>query len=391
MTPKVSRLWGLACLAVVLALLAGCGSDTNSNATAASSSGTKGGSSKPADLQQAEAALAKLYAGTDGQPPASGPKAQGGKKVWEISCAEGAEGCAVFSKTLKQAAAALGWRLTVFDGNFNANNAYATGVRQAVAAGADGIILNGVDCDDVKQALTEAKAAHVQTVAAQGAFDCAGGGGLLGAVVIPNSVQRTPQATYRVWGADKAQMSIAKLGGKGKVLDFELAGVPHTQPISAGFKSAMAACGACKVVTVPVTLTDLSSNGFAQKVSDALVRNPDANAIVVPYDNLVTQGIAPALKRAGNPNVFVLGGEGLASNLALIRNHSGQSADVAYDVGWTAWASADELNRLFAGQPAVPEGFGFTAVDAGHNMPASGAFASKVDFRAGYKKVWNGT
>lgn len=387
MTSKVSRLWGLACLAAVLALLAGCGS---SSRKPSSTTADGGGSSQPAYLQQANAALQKLYAGTDGQPPASGPQAQRGKKVWEISCAEGAEGCAVFSRALKQAAAALGWKLTVFDGNFDADNAYATGVRQAIAAGADGIVLNGVDCNDVKQPLTEAKAAHVATVAAQGAFDCAGGGGLLGAVVIPTDAQRTPQAMYGVWGVDKAQMVIAKLGGRGTVLSFELAGVPHTQPLNDGFARGMGACTACKVVHVPVTLTDLSSNGFVQKVNDALVRNPDAKAIVVPYDNLVTQGIAPALKQAGNPPIFVLGGEGLASNLTLIRNHAGQSANVAYDVGWTAWAAADTLNRLFAGRPAVAEGFGFTAVDADHNLPASGAFASKVDFRSGYEKVWNG-
>jgi len=388
MTSKVSRLWGLACLAALLALVAGCGS---SDKKGTSSTTAGGGASGPAYLQQANAALTKLYAGTEGQPPASGPKAQSGKNVWEISCAEGAEGCAVFSRTLKQAATALGWRLTVFDGNFDANNAYATGVRQAVAAGANGIILNGVDCNDVKQPLAEAKAAHVKTVAAQGAFDCTGGGGLLGAVVIPSDTLRSPPAMYGSWGADKAQMVIAKIGGRGTVLNFELAGVPHTQPISDGFRRTMAGCTGCKVVTVPVTLTDLSSNGFVQKVSDALVRNPDAKAIVVPYDNLVTQGIAPALKQAGSPNVFVLGGEGLASNLALIRTHAGQSADVAYDVGWTAWGAADELNRLFAGQAPVAEGLGFTAVDADHNLPASGAFAAKTDFRSGYRKVWNGS
>lgn len=394
MTVKVSRLWGLACLIAALALVAGCGSDDDSSSGTSSGGGastTAAGGEGPAYLADAQAALEQLYEGTDGQPPAEGPAAQRGKTVWEISCAESAEGCAVFSRQLKEAADALGWRLKIFDGNFNANNAYATGVRQAVAAGADGIILNGVDCNDIKQPVKEAKAAGVRTVAAQGAFDCTGES-LYDQVVIPNEEHPTPQEMYRSWGAHKANMVIAEIGGKGKVLDFTLAGVPHVEPVSEGFLGAMEACTDCEVETIGITLSDLSSNGFVQKVSDALVRNPDAKAIVVPYDNLVTGGIAPALRNAGSPDVFVVGGEGLESNMALIRNRAGQSADVAYDVGWTAWGAADTLNRLFAGEDsAVPQGFGFTAVDLENNMPESGAFSSKVDFRSGYEKVWNGS
>src|SRR4051794_17892697 len=143
------RLWRLpvaSCLAgVVAASVAACGSSSSDDAKGdtGSSSTTAAG---PAYLKAADADLAKLYASTDGTPPATGPKAQKGKVVWEISCAEGAEGCALFSSTLKDAAQRLGWKLTVFDGKFNADNAYATGIRQAVAANADAIILNGVDC-----------------------------------------------------------------------------------------------------------------------------------------------------------------------------------------------------------------------------------------------------
>jgi ribose transport system substrate-binding protein len=383
---KVSRLWGLVAVAALLMLLVGCGSSDDSASPAA-----RGGGDSSGYLARARADLERLYHGTDEQAPASGPKAQGGKTVWLISCAEAAEGCAVFSQEAKKAAAELGWRMTVFDGNFNANNAYAIGVRQAVAARADGIILSGVDCDQVKQPLKEAKAAGVATVEANGASDCSDSQ-LASATVIPTSEQRTPHDWYVAWGQHKATWTIAQLEGRGKVLNFALSGVAHTVPVDAGFRQGMDACTECKVETIDVTLTDLSSNGFVQKVSDALVRNPDARVIVVPYDNLVTGGIAPALKHAGNPDVDVLGGEGLESNIQLIRSGSGQTADIAYDTGWTAWGAADALNRVFAGERQVPQGFGFTAMDAKHNLPAGrGAFVSKVDFRAGYRKVWAGS
>lgn len=374
-------------LAVLLALLlSACGGSSDSSTT--SSGGSSAGGS--ASLEHSEAALKELYAGTDESPPSSGPAAAPGKTVWEISCAEAAEGCHLFSKELEEAAEKLGWKLNVFDGNFNANGAYSTGIRQAVAAGADGIILNGVDCEDVTQPLNEAQAQGVVTVLASAAFNCKSGPKADGAVISQASLP-TPEKWSVAWGEDKANWTIAKMGGEGEVLNITFAGVPHVAPLNEGFEKVMAACAKCKVQTLEVTLEDLSSNAFAEKVSAALVAHPNVKAVVTPYDNLITQGVIPALKQSGGVGqTLVLGGEGLPGSIALIEKGE-QTGDIGYDTGWTAWAAADSLNRLFAGEMLVPEGFGFTAVEKGHNMPTGDrGVESKIDYREAYETVWNG-
>lgn len=383
----------VALLILTVSACGGSGSSSSSSSSGSSSTGestSAGTSGSSSYLTNAEAALAKLYAGTDEEPPSTGPAAEGGKNVWEISCAESAEGCHAFSEELEGAAQKLGWTLHVFDGNFNANGAYSTGIRQAVAAGADGIILNGIDCAEVTQPLKEAEAQSVVTLLASAAFNCQSGVKATGAVM-PTKALPTPEKWSVAWGENKADWTIAKLGGEGEVLNVTFTGVPHVKPLNEGFEKVMSTCSKCTVNTLEVTLGDLSSNGLVEKMSAALVQSPDVKAVVVPYDNLVTQGVIPALKQAGLiGESLVLGGEGLASNIVLIEKGE-QTADIAYDTGWTAWGAADSLNRLFAGEEPVPEGFGFAAVEEGHNMPTGDrGFESKVDYRSAYEKVWNG-
>src|SRR5437763_13585063 len=81
----------------------------------------------------------------------------------------------------KEAAEKLGWKVHVFDTQLN-TALDAPGVSQAIAAHADGIILDAIDCSFVKSQLEQAKAAGILTVPIY-AYDCndaytsKGGGG----------------------------------------------------------------------------------------------------------------------------------------------------------------------------------------------------------------------
>ena len=48
------------------------------------------------------------------------------------------------------------------------------------------------------------------------------------------------------------------------------------------------------------------------------------------------------------------------------------------------------MNRIFAGQPAVPEGIGWVIADKGHNLPASATqyYNPPYNFMTIYKKSW---
>ncbi len=92
--------------------------------------------------------------------------------------------------------------------------------------------------------------------------------------------------------------------------------------------------------------------------------------------------------------MLVVAGEGFDETLDLIRaGDKGLTAEGgAFDQsGWFPWEVADEINRFFNGEKSVPEGLGFTAIDADHNMPPDGQnYEAEVDYRKGYEKVWNG-
>ena len=69
-----------------------------------------------------------------------------------------------------EAGKTLGWNMTLLDGNLQPST-YAGLVSKAIAQGAQGIVLDAIDCTAVKGPLTQAKAKHILIVPIY-AFDC---------------------------------------------------------------------------------------------------------------------------------------------------------------------------------------------------------------------------
>ena len=164
-------------------LLAACSSKTPNSATNGNTHKTQSGASA---LAAAIAATAKGYVGTSMKvDPTSRPAAKG-KTIAIISAGQVADSNSVPSNGALEAAKAIGWNATIYDAQLKPSK-YAPLVRQAIAAHVNGIILDAIDCDTVKQPLEEARAAGI-AVTAMYAFDCndphAGGGssGLFSAV-----------------------------------------------------------------------------------------------------------------------------------------------------------------------------------------------------------------
>src|SRR5262249_32633064 len=124
----------------------------------------------PKVLEAAAAEGERSYKGTDRDPPKSSPKPQAGKKGWIISPGQIGESASIPTTAAKEAGGAIGWEMTIFDSKLDVN-AFSTGIRQAIAAKADGIILHAIDCPLVKQALLEARDAKVKILAYY-ALDC---------------------------------------------------------------------------------------------------------------------------------------------------------------------------------------------------------------------------
>jgi ribose transport system substrate-binding protein len=150
-------------------------------------------------------------------------------------------------------------------------------------------------------------------------------------------------------------------------------------------------CKGCKVVNVPYTFAQVP-NPATQQWKSAILSNPNAKVLGYVPSGLQQLGLQTAIKQAGRP-LTVYGAEGGDINFNLIREGFEQNAVVRQDAQ-AIWATADTLNRLFAGEKSedMPdEGGGFQIVDKDHNLPAKGQpYKPALDFPPLYEKVWNG-
>lgn len=370
---------------VAVAVVAGC-----------SKVGTDG-----ADVVDEESLSPKLasilkegYAGAYTEPTADGPAAVPGKKVWVISCGQSSAACVLLTSEFEQAGAALGWQVKAVDGKADPATT-SRAINQAVAAGAEGIVITGMDCAAVKSALRNAREAGIPVVS-RTSYDCNQGGGKgepLFTAQLNDNGRTDPGEILRAYGAARADFLAAKLGGKGTIVSLEETSYLASQAANQGFHERLEeVCPNCKVEVVEWTFSQIGKSA-AQTWQSALLKNPNADALSFPYDSMMPQGLQAALKQV-NFQGIVAGGEGL--NLDLVRSGE-QTTEVAFLYALQSWGLASSLNRIFAGEdPATlpSEGGGFVFVDASHNLPADESikiFPPPFDFRAMYTQMWTGS
>lgn len=372
-------------------------SDTAGATTGSTGTGPATGAATGAAPAAGDPALAALYAGILKSPDTTPRPGVKGKKVVVISNGQASISSSIPSNAAVEAGQALGWNTSLYDAQLQPAKAQDL-VRQAIAAGADGIVVDANDCPTEKAALQEAKAKGVKVVGIF-SFDCddpifngAGGGQPLFSGTINYQGKTSGQAIddfTKAYGAAQAKAIIAATGGKAKVIFFNDLEVTVLKYTGQGFLDEMKTCSGCSVVA-NVTFTGAELGPvLQQKVASALLQHPEANAIKSPFTAAALLGIAPALVQSGRQaKVFSMGGEGFEPELSLIRNRQGVDAVEITPSDWTGYAAIDTLNSLFSGKPAVDSGLGYQLVDRTHGLPASGPFIPAVDFKAVYKKAW---
>lgn len=397
--------WRLGSLVAVVAaaglIAAGCGSsgddtDTGTAATqdgAASTSTTTDGGG----LAVAEKNLQALYDGTNfGQPPAESPKPQAGKNVWQIIVGLGSPSTLLWSNGMKAAGEELGWDVHVFDGQYNPSK-WLEGVQQAVAANADGIVLIAVDCAPVKAGLEQARKAGIKIAAIQSA-DCNDSN--------PNSQPLFDQTVkYNVGDGSlhglvdqidysQADWVAKQTDGKAKIIILNSDELLVIKWQTEAFKKRLAEiCPDCEIVEqVEFKTADLLGPDLRQKIEQSLLKHPEANAFVSPFDDpIVSSGGDAAIRGTGRSDqISVIGATGTAGSLKQIADNKGLDATVTLPFEWEGWALADTLNRAFAGQASENSGIGIGLVDKDHppKTTSTGEFDPPVDFKAAYKEAW---
>lgn len=386
---RASRHLLVAMLAIGLSLaVVACGSDSSSDTTGgggttAADSGGGGEYDREAFVAEAAERLDAWYAGVDRPLPKSSPKPLKDVNLWVISCGQAAEGCAAGAEGATQAGKALGWDVTVFDGEFNPEK-WNAGIRQAIAANADAIAIDDFDCDAVKSALDEARAAGIK-IYAWYAFDCdyenSGEAKRFDAEVqygddpdIPYDDGIVTFQDYALgYGASAADWMIVKTDGEAKVVVPLHPELKVVKELEDGFIQRIEECESCEIVEeLEFTLADLGTT-LQQKVQTALNQHPEANAVFGTYDAALQLGIAQAVVASGrNDELWVTGGEGFAANVDLIKENKGQDHFTGSASRWTGWAAVDGINRMLQGEPQVDAGLGWQAGDAENNLPPSG-------------------
>jgi ribose transport system substrate-binding protein len=405
-------------LAAGALLLAACGGDASdttetgaatSNTTAisesaASTSDAAVTTAQPAQSESADQpdattpAVGDLYAGTDRPMPTASPAAFADANVWIISCAEAAPGCSIPADGSREAGEALGWNMTVFDGQGNPDT-IAQGVRAAIADQADAIILE-IDCPAAAGALVEAKAAGVKLYGVN-AFDC-DDPAVNGEPVFDAQLQFDGSTTYTqltedTLGSLSAAYIADRTDGDAKIIKVTQTDALVGIHINTGFERALASqCPTCEIVaSVEFTVADLISGQLGSAISAALVQHPDANVVFTPYDAVILLAAGPAVANSGRTDVLITGTEGLPPTIDLIRSGA-QVAAFGYPARRVGWAAVDGVNRLLQGEAQVDSGIGLQVLDA-EQLPADPDYydgnidedgAAIVEYQAVYRSLW---
>jgi ribose transport system substrate-binding protein len=362
-------------------------------AACSSAPANRAGGSNSDYLVDAKAKVEQNYKGTNTMPDTSLRKPAAGKKIVVISAGQSALSSSVPSDAAVEAAKAAGWDVTLYDEKLNPANGPAL-VRQAIASGAEGIVLDATDCPIVKQALQEAKAKNIKVVPIY-AFDCSdpifgpGGEALFSGFINYGAKAADIDLFTKSYGADQADAVIAATDGKAKVILFNDTEFTVLKYTAQGFTDELGKCGGCSIVaTVDFKAAELGPT-LQQKAASILLQHPEANAVKIPYTAAALLGISPAIAAANKgDSLYVMGGEGFEPELDLIRTKKGLTAVNVIASDWVGWAAVDTLNSLFLGKQPADSGIGWTLADATHNIPASGPFVAPIDFKAAYKKAW---
>jgi len=376
--------------------IAACGGGSSSS----SSSQTTAGTSSSGGSEAAEVTAAEKFLGEEasGKPwtnlPDQPVKVPRNKNIWLISCGQAAAGCARVTKAGEEALKPLvenyGWKLTVYDTKLDPSR-QAAGISQAIVAGADAIIPSGTDCSRVKPQLEEAKEKGILVISQQ-ALDCndpsQGETEPLFSYNPSLGPEKTLAETAAKWGEIQAAWVTANTDGKANILSFENNEFAITNYTIEGFNDYIEQnCSECKVEAVPFTLADLTGPPLQQKASSALIKYPDTNVVVTPYDAAAPPVAAAIVAAQKQGEILHISVEGLPADQSLIAEEAGQSADVGVDGRWLTYEAVDAAVRLLAGQEPVPGGSAPGIVDSSNAKPET-YYEAPVDYSANYEKDW---
>lgn len=344
--------------------------------------------SNEATTAEAQSALDTAFAGIGSTlDDLASVKVADGISLYVVSCGEAVAGCSVPAASVKAAGEAAGWTATIADGKLSPDG-FANAIRQSIAGGADVIVPIGIGCGVAQAAFAEAVAQGITIIGGGGVDDC--DPKLWGSERLWLDGY-TPQQQWESFGKLQADYVFGKTNGNVKAITVTATTQVWGQWITDGFNAELEKLGGGEVLAnVEVSDQEQADGSYVQKVTTALLSNPDANALIVPIDSWLSQGIAAAIVQNGSDeSLTVVGRGGEEAVLDMIRaGGAGVDATIGFATDWGAWGSVDTAIRVLAGTDPIFVGESMQAVDADNNMVTSGPYMGSVDFKSLFLKAW---
>jgi ribose transport system substrate-binding protein len=389
-------------------LIAGCGSSGSSSASSETSAGTESGTEATGGEEGGGSDASTVYApgvpsmeeleegsGEALPEPLENPPVKGASVI-QVSCGEESPGCSGFAKGMVEPAEAIGWNYRIIDGRLNVGEGWAKGIREAIVAKPDAIVLDGVNCPEELQPLKEAKAAGIAVLGMFG-LDC--DSKVFGTSEEPLFIpveytegEANGEEMYESWGARQADFLINKTKGEAKVILVAYK-APSGELMTKGWKRELEKCSGCEIVEeVQWEGPELYPGGpLSKNIATALVKNPEANAALGGFDSVMTvAGLSKAVVDAGRASTMVVvGGEGGAEAQALIREGKGFTGTAsAHSLEKAAWVGINAINRYLAGESPTSEGLGWGLVDEENLSPPGKPYESPLDYKSAFESNW---
>ena len=367
---------GLAFLGLAVAELAG---GTTLSATAAAPSATAATAScltaANALVKQAEAPLHFAVPSTPVKMTANK-----GKLLYDVSPTLTNTLQAAIASGAASAAKAAGMQFKSWDG-MNSVPTENQGVTEAVSGGAKGIILQSVASSIISGPLASATSAKIPVVNWDDDDPNAPLRGVSARVTSNFTMDGRAMGAYVLVHSNCNAHALVLYPGQ----------FPNNVDISNGFVDEVKSlCAACKVTAEAINPATMST-AVGPIVQASIRRDPKLEWVVPTFDFLATV-IVPAIQAMGaqGKHVYVVSHDGNPPNLAYIRKHEVQVADIAFPPAqYQGWVLVDQVARLMAGQKSVADVIPTALVDTS-NIPSTDAklYAKFGNYEAAFKKVW---
>ncbi len=319
--------------------------------------------------------------------PTTGPKAAKGKLVVYVADTQTNAGSAGTSAGAKEAAAALGWRFQLIDGQNTASGETAA-FEQALALHPDGIISGSLDVTQFKSLFKRAADQGIKIVTWHGA-------------AAPGPVAEVPQIFWNVStdpyqiANTAAKVAVAQSNGTAQAVVLTDPQFAIVVTKTKGETDALEGTPGDAVLSVENAPYTQISQRMPSLMSTLLQRDGGKLGYLLAFNDLYFDFAVPTLRSAGvppaGPPVLISAGDGSVTAYQRIRKGEYQVATVPEPLNLHGWELMDELNRAFAGEK--PSGYVTKAhVVTKANIDADGGNENRFDpgngYRDQYKKIW---